>query len=103
MTVRSIFVALAVALAVGRSPLPAPPTAGAAKRSSQRYALGLELGRIQGQHPVHVPACEHPARRGAGRQDLASALDQTDASDKPPAIIADVDETLFDNGGYESG
>ncbi len=31
----------------------------------------------------------------------ASALDQTDASGKPPAIIADVDETLFDNGGYE--
>ena len=31
----------------------------------------------------------------------ASALDQTDASGKPPAIVADVDETLFDNGGYE--
>lgn len=31
----------------------------------------------------------------------SSAVDQADAADKPPAIIADVDETLFDNGGYE--
>jgi 5'-nucleotidase (lipoprotein e(P4) family) len=31
-----------------------------------------------------------------------SALDQTDAVDKPVAIIADVDETLFDNGGYQA-
>ncbi len=31
-----------------------------------------------------------------------SATGQTDAADKPVAIIADVDETLFDNGGYES-
>ena len=31
-----------------------------------------------------------------------SALDQTDATDKPVAIIADIDETLFDNGGYEA-
>ncbi len=31
-----------------------------------------------------------------------SAMGQTDAGDKPVAIIADVDETLFDNGGYES-
>lgn len=31
-----------------------------------------------------------------------SATGQTDAADKPVAIVADVDETLFDNGGYES-
>jgi acid phosphatase len=31
-----------------------------------------------------------------------SALGQTDAADKPLAIIADMDETLLDNGGYES-
>ena len=30
-----------------------------------------------------------------------SALDQMDASNKPNAIIADIDETLFDNSGYE--
>jgi len=30
-----------------------------------------------------------------------SALGQTDAADKPIAIIADMDETLIDNGGYE--
>ena len=31
-----------------------------------------------------------------------SATGQTDAADKPLAIIADMDETLLDNGGYES-
>jgi acid phosphatase len=31
-----------------------------------------------------------------------SAVGQTDAGDKPLAIIADMDETLLDNGGYES-
>ncbi|HZP19007.1 MAG TPA: HAD family acid phosphatase [Bauldia sp.] len=31
-----------------------------------------------------------------------SAIGQTGAENLPPAIIADVDETLFDNGGYES-
>jgi acid phosphatase len=31
-----------------------------------------------------------------------SAMDQADVADKPVAIIADIDETLFDNGGYES-
>jgi acid phosphatase len=31
-----------------------------------------------------------------------SATGQTDAADKPRAIIADADETLIDNGGYES-
>jgi acid phosphatase len=31
-----------------------------------------------------------------------SATGQTDADAKPPAIIADMDETLLDNGGYES-
>ena len=31
-----------------------------------------------------------------------SATGQTDAADKPLAIIADADETLIDNGGYES-
>ena len=31
-----------------------------------------------------------------------TALDQADAAEKPVAIIADVDETLFDNGGYEA-
>jgi acid phosphatase len=31
-----------------------------------------------------------------------SALGQTDAADKPLAIITDMDETLLDNGGYES-
>lgn len=31
-----------------------------------------------------------------------SATGQTDAADKPVAIIADADETLIDNGGYEA-
>jgi acid phosphatase len=31
-----------------------------------------------------------------------SATGQTDAADKPMAVIADADETLIDNGGYES-
>ncbi|MEJ0013564.1 MAG: HAD family acid phosphatase [Bauldia sp.] len=31
-----------------------------------------------------------------------SALGQTDAADKPLAIITDMDETMLDNGGYES-
>jgi len=31
-----------------------------------------------------------------------SAVGQTDAAAKPPAIIADMDETLIDNGGYEA-
>ncbi len=31
-----------------------------------------------------------------------SAFNQTDAGDKPVAIIADIDETLFDNGAYEN-
>jgi acid phosphatase len=31
-----------------------------------------------------------------------SATGQTDAASKPVAIIADMDETLFDNSGYES-
>ncbi|MCQ8781014.1 5'-nucleotidase, lipoprotein e(P4) family [Mangrovibrevibacter kandeliae] len=33
----------------------------------------------------------------------ASALDQSDAGDKPPAIIIDLDETAIDNSAYESG
>ena len=31
-----------------------------------------------------------------------SATGQTDAADKPPAIVLDADETLIDNGPYES-
>ncbi len=31
-----------------------------------------------------------------------SATNQTDAADKPLAIVADIDETLFDNGAYEA-
>ena len=31
-----------------------------------------------------------------------SATGQTDAADKPVAIVADIDETLFDNGAYEA-
>src|SRR5260221_14715919 len=31
-----------------------------------------------------------------------SALGQTDAGDKPAAVILDADETAIDNGGYES-
>lgn len=31
-----------------------------------------------------------------------SAIGQTDAADKPPAIILDADETVLDNGPYES-
>jgi acid phosphatase len=31
-----------------------------------------------------------------------SATDQTGADDMPPAIVADVDETFFDNGAYEA-
>jgi acid phosphatase len=31
-----------------------------------------------------------------------SAVGQTDAADKPPAIILDADETVLDNGPYES-
>ena len=31
-----------------------------------------------------------------------SATGQTDASGKPPAIITDMDESVIDNGGYES-
>ncbi|MEX6506728.1 5'-nucleotidase, lipoprotein e(P4) family [Jiella sp. M17.18] len=33
----------------------------------------------------------------------ASALDQSDAGDKPPAIILDLDETVIDNSAYEAG
>ena len=31
-----------------------------------------------------------------------SALGQTDAGDKPTAVILDADETAVDNGGYEA-
>ncbi|SJZ83848.1 5'-nucleotidase, lipoprotein e(P4) family [Consotaella salsifontis] len=33
----------------------------------------------------------------------ASALDQKDAGDLPPAIILDLDETVMDNSAYEAG
>jgi acid phosphatase len=31
-----------------------------------------------------------------------SAVGQTDAAEKPPAVILDLDETVFDNSGYEA-
>ncbi|TFF22810.1 5'-nucleotidase, lipoprotein e(P4) family [Jiella endophytica] len=33
----------------------------------------------------------------------ASAMDQSDAGDLPPAVILDLDETVIDNSAYESG